>query len=327
MALTESTAYRAIPDRSHPFLSWGGIIAGCVAALAIHLLLTLLGMGLGLLAFDPGENDRPFLTVGVASGIIWSIAALISLWAGGWIAGRIAGNPDIKGGAIHGILVWSLATVVVFFTVFRSAGAVVGGAAGALGSAVSTATEAVAPAAASAAGGQSGGSQSSSPSGQSPMDALWAALSDAQLENPGQSAEQLSNAIEAARARSEAAAAFYPLLMKDAERRTPQDRQRAVDALTNNTQIPPADANRIVDQWIDLRDRTAAQTAEMADDAAEAATEAADAAASGVSKAAIWTFVAFVIGAFAAAWGGRVGATSVTKTETEVRPARGPVVR
>jgi len=72
-------------------LSWGAIIAGCVVALSVHLLLAMLGIGLGVRMVNPFTDENPVLGFTAAVGIAWSISALISLWLGDGSRGALAG--------------------------------------------------------------------------------------------------------------------------------------------------------------------------------------------------------------------------------------------
>ena len=71
-------------------LSWGAILAGAVAALSAHLLIALFITGLGLQAINPVTDSGLGEKLSIGLGISWSISALLSLWIGGWVAGRLA---------------------------------------------------------------------------------------------------------------------------------------------------------------------------------------------------------------------------------------------
>ncbi|HYG99715.1 MAG TPA: hypothetical protein VD837_11335 [Terriglobales bacterium] len=124
----------AVADRNAPAalkrVSWGAIIAGVVAVLAIQILLSLLGIGIGAVAFDPTQ-DRPS-SFGIGAAIWWVISGLIALFVGGYIAGRLAGIPRRGDGMVHGFLTWSLATLVTFYLLTTTVGALVGGTASSL---------------------------------------------------------------------------------------------------------------------------------------------------------------------------------------------------
>jgi hypothetical protein len=111
-------------------ISWGALLAGLVTAVVLQILFTTLGMAVGLstLAVDP-NLDR---SVGVGAGIWWLITGLISLFAAGWVAARVAGIPDREDAMIHGFVTWGLATLFGAFIVTSTVGTLVGGTMGML---------------------------------------------------------------------------------------------------------------------------------------------------------------------------------------------------
>jgi hypothetical protein len=69
---------------------WGPIIAGLFTAIATLLILAILGLAIGLTAFEPENTDQR--TFGTAGGIWRTFSALVAFFSGGWIAGRTAGG-------------------------------------------------------------------------------------------------------------------------------------------------------------------------------------------------------------------------------------------
>ncbi|RYE76981.1 MAG: PhnA-like protein, partial [Hyphomicrobiales bacterium] len=54
-------------------VSWGAIFAGAILTLVIQIMLSLLGVGIGLATLDPAGNGSPdAATLGSAGGI-WTI--------------------------------------------------------------------------------------------------------------------------------------------------------------------------------------------------------------------------------------------------------------
>lgn len=101
-------------------ISWGSISAGVITVLSISILLSMLGTSIGLFMFNPTADDP---TSGIGATIsIWTIISLIvSLLAGGFVAGKLAGNDGI----IHGFLVWSSTVIItVIIGAFLTMGAV-----------------------------------------------------------------------------------------------------------------------------------------------------------------------------------------------------------
>ncbi|MDP2269453.1 MAG: hypothetical protein Q8K32_01905 [Archangium sp.] len=95
-------------------LSWSAIFGGVVAGLGIWALLYALGLALGLSAINP-NNPESAKPSGVFGGIWGIIVPLIALFIGGAIAGRGAGMIHRMGGAIHGLVMWGVTTVVGAF--------------------------------------------------------------------------------------------------------------------------------------------------------------------------------------------------------------------
>ena len=94
-------------------VSWRSIFAGVITALAISIVLAVLGMALGFTVFEP-TSDEPLSGMGIAFGIWSFISVVLSLGAGGYIAGFFSGAK----GLVHGFLVW--ATVLIVATFFSA---------------------------------------------------------------------------------------------------------------------------------------------------------------------------------------------------------------
>ncbi len=92
-------------------ISWGSIIAGVITVIAISMLLSILGSSVGLFMFDP-TSSSPVSGIGTTMGIWTVVSLLLSLAAGGFVAGKLAGAD----GMIHGFVVW--ATTFIIGTVF-----------------------------------------------------------------------------------------------------------------------------------------------------------------------------------------------------------------
>ena len=111
-----------------PFhVSWGALFAGAVAALGVWILLYALGLALGLSTVDPNDNDT-LRASGIFTGV-WGLAApLVALFVGGLVAGRSSGAIGRGGGAIHGLVVWSLTALGGLFLVANLLGGLLGSA-------------------------------------------------------------------------------------------------------------------------------------------------------------------------------------------------------
>lgn len=105
-------------------LSWGAIWAGLVIATVVQIVLSVLGMAIGLSAYDPGADSLGGFGIGAA---IWFIAtAIISLFLGGMALGRLAGILKRKDGVLHGIVMWGMSTLLAVWMVANGVGMLVG---------------------------------------------------------------------------------------------------------------------------------------------------------------------------------------------------------
>lgn len=96
--------------------SWGLAFAGGVAAMAVTLMLLMLGSGFGLLLVNPLRHTGPSLPAFLTAGAIYFLAAQAFGFAvGGYIAGRLLGalpetrgQEELRAGA-HGLVSWAVA--------------------------------------------------------------------------------------------------------------------------------------------------------------------------------------------------------------------------
>jgi hypothetical protein len=276
-------------------ISWGAVVAGAVVAVVLHLLLVLLGMAVGLAVVDADNAGA----VGTGAAIWWAICSLVSLFAGAWVAARLSGVPDRMDGMLQGLVVWSVTTLLSIYLLTSAIGAVTGGAMKVLSGAAGMARE-VAPQAAPLARqiiGPIGGGE-----GASVAEVL-------------QEIEGSLTGPNAAAARQELRQIFSQA--QDGELNSPQFRQRVVTFLTQRGEMDRARAESLADRAISGYRDAKQRLGELTDRAGETAEEAADATA----KAALWAFIALLLGAIAAAFGGRTGAPdTIVGTTRPVAP-------
>lgn len=124
-------------------VSWGGIWGGVLVALGVLMLLTALGLAIGVTAVDPGQTESS--TIGAGAGIWGSLSLLIALFVGGLAATRIGAITDRTTGFFEGALVWVVSVLIMAYLAGSGVGMLasgafrlVGGATQALGAAVQT---------------------------------------------------------------------------------------------------------------------------------------------------------------------------------------------
>jgi hypothetical protein len=275
-------------------LCWRGILAGALVALSIHLLLTMLGAGITALVVNSSTSDSPVQSFTTGMAITWSLSALISLWIGGWVAGRVGAAGDADSGRLQGFVVWSLATVVGFLLVAAGVGKALGVAGQTLAGAGKAAVEA-APAL---------------------IDRSAAMIEDYSAEVTRDGKPMTPAATR------ELTADLKNLLLNGEAGRTAQNRDALVATITRHTGMTPEEAGKTVDEWTASYDRAVKEAQDFAAVAAAKAKEIADRTSRATGAAAIWTFFAFWIGAVLAAWGGKCGAVGCAGDDSAARQVR-----
>jgi len=115
----------AAPSATGSYLEWGPVFGGAAVALAITMLLTQFGAGIGLSAAADatleggGASWNPLI-----AGLWLVLVALASASAGGYIAGRMRSRfndatedeVEFRDG-VHGLVVWAVSGVVAMFAV------------------------------------------------------------------------------------------------------------------------------------------------------------------------------------------------------------------
>jgi hypothetical protein len=259
----------------YPHASWGGIFAGLVLVLAWQILLNLLGLGVGLSALKTAATDgKPSEGLTLATVIGWVVVSWFTLAAGGYVASRLSGSFREQDGALHGLAVWALALLisVVVFTAAAGTGVAT------LGGAVSTITQTGGAVAGAAAGSAAGTANEGGGTGS---------MAAAGLLRPGNPAALSSEA-----AAREIAAGTARLAVGD----NGVDRDRLIAVISAKAGISKDEAAKRLADW----EQAAKQARAKAEAAAQAALDVG-------RKAALWGFVALLLGAVAAAIGGVLG--------------------
>jgi hypothetical protein len=277
-----------IRPRAARRISWGAVFAGVVMVLAVQLLLSMLGLGIGLSTVDPaqGGGTPSASSLGIGAGLWWGVSYLIALVIGGYVAARLAANLADFDGMLHGLLTWAFALLVTVYLLSTAVGSVIGGAFTAVSSTLSAAGQTIkeaAPQAAQVAGITPDAVQ------QKAKALLSAQPTD--VDPKTMSAEQAQQEI----------AANLPDLVTGDDQARQAARQRITTIVAAQANITPEEANQRLD-------RLQAQATQTKDQAVNKAKQVGDQAANGLSRASLMAFAALLLGAGAAAFGGHIGA-------------------
>ena len=119
-------AYPAMLRADGMRVSWGGVFGGVLVALGFLLLMTALGVAVGISAAQPGETDAA--TLGSGAGIWAGVSLLAALFVGGWVSTRIGAIFDGTTGFFEGALVWVMSVLLMLYLAGSGVGVLTGGA-------------------------------------------------------------------------------------------------------------------------------------------------------------------------------------------------------
>lgn len=294
------------------------IIAGVLVALIIMVAMNMLGIAIGATTLDAMIDFNEDPAFDPEDGVIVWMAAtnLIALFAGGWVAGRLAGVPDEIDGILHGIVTWGVVTLLTLWLFTTAAGRILNGAADAVGTgldAVDAGVETVVPAAVDAVERQeytlddireearTYASETDDPALQ--PDAIEAETDEAE-DIIQSAAEDIAQEPSAAASRIETA--IDRLLDLDAP--SEADREDAVNVLVANTDLTEEEAREAIDTWEEQYNEVEIDVEETINTVSEDVTDA-------IALAAGVVFMGMVIGAIAAGAGGWLGAPTLAELE------------
>jgi hypothetical protein len=85
-------------------VSWGAIAAGAMVALTIYIILTLLGVALGVEAAVRGADAD----LGAGAAIYAIVVLLLSMFFGGWATSRLAVGETKLEAVLYGLILWGV---------------------------------------------------------------------------------------------------------------------------------------------------------------------------------------------------------------------------
>ena len=281
---------------THGRISWAAIFGGVILVVAVQLLLSLLGAGIGLGTVNTNLGSTPTAsTLGIGAGVWWVISSCVALGLGGYIAAWLAGVEIRFDGVLHGLITWGIATLLTFYLLTSAIGGIIGGGFSALGGI------------ASAAG--SGVKEAAQPIAQA------AGVSPEMLQQQAQAYLQPTNPDPATMspqdAQKDIASNLATYVKGGAE--APAARERIISIMATQMQISHDEAAKRFDD-------AEAKLKQTRDQAVQTAKDAADASAAAASKTSFATFGNLLLGALFAAIGGSLAVQRRLQVSIRVTP-------
>jgi hypothetical protein len=299
-----STPTTLVTGRVIRHISWSAVIGGIAIALVTMLALNMLGLAVGAATINPATDATPVEPGLGAGAMIWLAASnLISLFLGGYVAGRMSGLANDTDGAIHGLVTFGVVVLLgltVATTALGNLANTVINAAAATVSTVGTAAANVAPEVADALNIRDTTLQSI----QADVSTMFRNNNSATVvqtdatdaNNANQSTTPTTTVPSLDELELNRSVASF--LMMDSP--TDEDRTNVVNMLVERTGVTEQEAQAMVARW-------ETSFTDLRNNAEEVARNVAQAAADTTTALAGAVFAALVIGAFAAGAGGMVG--------------------
>jgi putative Mn2+ efflux pump MntP len=285
--------------RANPAASWGAIFAGAVVAVSLSLVLLTLGAGLGFASISPWPGRGVSAGAFTVASTIWLIVTQwLSAAAGGYIAGRLRQrwlathtHEVFFRDTAHGLVTWSVATLIVAAVLAGSAASLFGGgarAAAAGGQEVAAMGRPEMPGTRGSMGSVAGPDSASDPMGAYNLDKLLRSNSS------GPSPDLGGQGARAPDARAE----VMHIVVNAATTGEVSDEDRAylTGLVAAKTGVSTDEAQKRVDAFIQSVKQAVAQAKSAADEARKSA-----------ATAALYTALALLIGAFIASVSATIG--------------------
>lgn len=323
--------------------SWSSVLAGVATVFAVSILLSLLGTAIGFGIIDPESSD-PVKGLGTAFTLWSAVSLIVSLAAGGYVAGRLAG----RSGFIHGFLSWAsalLLAVILSSLALGSAVKATGSAIGSVFSAVGSVTVTTGAAAGKGVANVADlladhldidldGLPEGNKIGREVLDAFKdsdvASLQPDYLKSQlAEAKSDVEKALKKVARHPSEIDSIAAQLLKDLKARGESigedvDRDAAVKVLAEKTNLSQAEAERSVDELIsayqssrkvvleklDQLDKGIQDAKVQLEELKAKAREQAAEASRIVAKSALWGFFALAIAALVSAYAGLLGSRS-----------------
>lgn len=311
-------------------ISWASIFAGVLVTTVTQMLLSLLGLGIGLGTVDPLSESDPAAGLGIGSITWWSVSMLIALFLGGLTTGKMYRTKSKVYLTWHGLLTWCTFTVFSFFMLTTSIGKLVSG----TGNIISTVVTAGAAGATQldisgitrdANNFLMGTNQTTTTNRGTRVDNNQNGTNTGQNSNtrtPAVSSQQSGSVTNqniqedvqqgTGASNNQSVVDEVQTFFKGGNVQGPEARESLINTIVSQTDMTRAEATNKVDKWISSYENLK-----------ENARVAADKAAQAISTASIIGFFALIIGALVTIWGARMAFPkeniNVNKTERSLR--------
>jgi hypothetical protein len=272
-------------------VSWAAVFGGTLIMLITLMLLSLLGIGIGIGSINPLEEAQPLQGIGTGALIWWVISNLLAVFAGAFTAAKLTNLSYKYSGVLHGILSWSLYTLISFIIMTSTVGAIISGVGGAVSKSISAVGKGV--------------SEISGLADHVDTDRIKRSIQEALTQPEGMGSGSGGQEFEI-----DLLAVVREVFIEDGQLSTNVEREEVEEAIARHSSLSERDAERAAEVVIREYEQMKPQLQQLKLRAQETGQQVAET----VSRAAIWAFVALLLGVIMAAFAGHLGKPTVYET-------------
>jgi ElaB/YqjD/DUF883 family membrane-anchored ribosome-binding protein len=272
------------------------------------MVLSTLGAAIGFAAFDPGQGDSAS-GLGIGAAIWFALTAISTMFIGGMTTGRLAGVLTRGDGMLHGVVMWSLSTLLAIYLISSGATRILGGVTSLLGQTTAAAVGGV-----TSGAGQVGAAvinqQSNDGERELDFNAIQREIETTleQTGNPALSPDSLSADANRAENRTTQSGASNQQVAREVgdllrSRAGQVDREEMVNVIAARTGKSRAEAEQIADRVQSAVGSARTQVSQAVDTLQQRAGQVAGEAANTASKAAWGALLLMGLSVAAAAFG------------------------
>ena len=319
--IIDLNSHNAVPRKG---VSWRAIFAGVVCIISVVFLLNLLGLVFGFGTIEPTEESNPMSGVGTGSLIWWIVSNLLALFVGGYVAARVGVSFYNKSGMVQGMLTWALYTFISAWLLTSAVGSIISGVGSTIGNVLSS-------------GGQQQTSQTQNQNQTQQQDQMLnISLEQAKqkiyglLEDTGKPAldpDRLENKAENVAQEAQQRTSNVAQNPGQIDNRVEQifnnagnvfdnsfealDKQALVNVIVERTGMSEAEATNAVNSYVSQYENLVGETDNLLEQAEQKAEEVAGNITQAIADAALYLFIALILGLLVAAMGGMAGVKSL----------------
>jgi hypothetical protein len=110
---TDTRAAAATTAQARVMLSWSAIAAGTLTSLILQVMLTMLGLGVGLISTDTSTAANAPVVLSTAAALWFIASGIFSAFVGGAVTGALTPYLSDRSRSTHALATWALASLIV----------------------------------------------------------------------------------------------------------------------------------------------------------------------------------------------------------------------